>query len=249
MANSMLDEIRRKKPVVQEKPVDEREPSDNEENGAEDHVESDETSTEAQPPHRRLPDAPEMEAEEDVDVTVEMQLGGTQTTRTSAKNTEKPDMELPKRRGRPSKKADTVYVRDVPRVLVNEAKRMFPSAKSVTDAVTAFMAYKSGIMEDLTADQLALVRGYEETDPIVTMTGMVEHMESDMRTMLGVMRELELGQAYMIYDRLGFRKEGAESPGMVNFLENGVDDMVRRLRENSLQQVKRDRIRNGRPIR
>ena len=176
MANSMLDEIRlaqRNKVRASQgdsQPADPQ-PTQDETDGVDNQVDNQLTADGGQEgtvQARKLPDAPEEKPDEDVDVTVEMQPGGATTTRTVVKDVEKKDMTPPARPRKKSKKeSSTTYLRAMPTALVNEARRLFPTASNNTDAVAAYISVKSGVTEDLTEDQLALIakpKAPRETD-------------------------------------------------------------------------------------
>ena len=54
--------------------------------------------------------------------------------------------------------------------------------------------------------------------------------------------------AYILFDRIGFRKKQQDSPGTIDFLESGVADLINRLETQSELKSSRDKQRNGRPI-
>lgn len=193
----------------------------------------------------RIVEAPEGE---DLDVSVEMTPGGTERSRsTAARPREK--VEIPRSRPKATRKRETVYLRDVPKALVTEAKRLFPHAKNQTDAVAAFMAYKTGIVDDLTEEQFKQLKGYHEEDPVEALQRKVEGMEQNMRVMTAFMQEMEFAMGFLIYDRLGFRRDSADSPLSVNMTEDGVYDMVKRMQDSSRIFRERKRVKDGRPRR
>ena len=59
---------------------------------------------------------------------------------------------------------------------------------------------------------------------------------------------LELAVVYALFDHIGFRKTDQSSPGTIDFLEQGVIDMINRLEKQSHVKQMRDAQRNGRPI-
>lgn len=187
----------------------------------------------------------EKESEDDVDVSVEMTPGGTERSRSSVAMPRQ-KVEIPKVKPKVTKKRETVYVRDVPKSLVTEAKRLFPTAKNQTDAVAAYMAYKMGIFDDLTDEQFAQLKGYREEDPLEALTRKVESMETNMFRMANFIQEMEFAMGFLIYDRLGFRRESADSPLSVNMTEDGVYDMVKRMQESSRIFRERKRVKDGR---
>lgn len=249
MANSMLDEIRLAQRNKAKAPQEDPEPTQSEADSVDNQTATD-GSQEGTAQGRRLPDAPDEKPDEDLDVTVEMQPGGAQTTRTVVKDTEKKDMTPPARPKRKSKKeSSTTYLRAMPTALVDEARRLFPNASNKTDAVAAYMSFKSGVTEDLTEDQLALVRGFKGEDPVVATNERLSHLEKQMREQNMVLNELELALGFLIFDRLGYRRENANGPADVNLLENGVDTLITRIRQCTGQYVTRENLRNGRPQR
>lgn len=254
MANSMLDEIRlaQRNKVrtshVDSQPTDPQ-PTQDETNSVDSQTATDDgQGSTAQA--RKLPDAPEEKPDGDVDVTVEMQPGGTTTTRAAVTDVEKKDMTPPARSRKKSKKeSPTTYLRAMPTALVNEARRLFPTASNNTDAVAAYISFKSGITEDLTEDQLALVRGFKGEDPVVTVNERLSHLEKQTKGQNMVLNELELAIGFLIFDRLGYRRESANGPADVNLLENGVDTLIDSIRKYTTQYVTRENQRNGRPQR
>lgn len=212
-------------------------------------------------PARRVPEDVIAVDATDVDVSVEMQPGGTTTSATPVAPPPAPEDMTPPKRTRPApvepkkrgrKRADagtTTYIRDIPTALVVEAKRMFPAAKNNTDAVTAYLAFKSGVVEGLTVEQRKLVRTYDGDDPMVSMReqlAKLERMVADQRTTLD---ELELTLGYLVFDRLGYRRENVHDLSDVNFLENGVETLLARMRQSTRQLIERERISDGRPRR
>lgn len=254
MANSMLDEIRlaqrnkARASRVDSEPTDPQ-PTQDETNSVDSQTATDD-GQESTAQARKLPDAPEEKPDEDVDVTVEMQPGGATTTRAAVTDVEKKDMTPPARPRKKSKKeSPTTYLRAMPTALVNEARRLFPTASNNTDAVAAYISFKSGVTEGLTEDQLALVRGFKGEDPVVTVNERLSHLEKQTKGQNIVLNELELAIGFLIFDRLGYRRESANGPADVNLLENGVDTLIDSLRKYTTQYVTRENQRNGRPQR
>lgn len=204
-------------------------------------------------PERRLPEAPEEPDVDTMSVTVEMSPVGTHST-TEYKGDAAPDMELPKRKPTAKSKprrqrAEVVYLRDMPKSVVGEARRIFPTANNNTDAVAVYIAYKSGIKDGLTEAQLELLNKTEVADPIVEQNQRIAHMEHTMTNMVSMMQELEMAVSYMIFDRLGFRRENPDAPRQANMNEPGMTEMIERVREMGRQMRQQENRRRGRPIR
>lgn len=141
-----------------------------------------------------------------------------------------------------------IYLRNVPNSLVAETRRLFPQANNNTDAVTAYIAYQAGIKEGLTPTQLELLDNVQVEDPIAEQRDRISHIERILATIVNMMRELEIASSYMIFDRLGFRRENPNSPRQTNINEPGMTDMIERIREISQQMRRQENIKKGRPI-
>lgn len=218
-----------------------------------------EKEPESTPNGRRVPDV-EVPKESN-DTTIEPTLDGTEdsTPKASSQSTDvrqvkrkadvKPRPENPKARVGDVAAIKMASVRSLPAELVNEAKRLFPEATNNVDAVTVYMAYKSGISSALNKDQREMLKHVSDADPIVTLNERIEHIERGMTSMVALMQELELLSTFMVYDRLGFRVETPESPKDVNLNENGMKDMLARIREVARTVRLQEKYSAGRPIR
>lgn len=222
-------------------------------------TEEEEKEPESTPNGRRVPDV-EVPKESN-DTTIEPTLDGTEdsTPKASSQSTDvwqvkrkadvKPRPENPKARVGDVAAIKMASVRSLPAELVNEAKRLFPEATNNVDAVAVYMAYKSGISSALNKDQREMLKHVSDADPIVTLNERIEHIERGMTSMVALMQELELLSTFMVYDRLGFRVETPESPKDVNLNENGMKDMLARIREMSRTVRLQEKYSAGRPIR
>lgn len=203
--------------------------------------------------NRRLPDVPEEPETDTMSATVEISPAGAHRT-TEYKGDAALDMELPRRRPTVEPKprrqrAEVVYLRDMPKSVVGEARRIFSTANNNTDAVAAYIAYKSGNWDGLTDAQLELLNTTKVADPVVEHNQRIAHMERTMANMVGMMQELEMAVSYMIFDRLGFRRENPDAPRQANMNEPGMTEMIERVREMSRQMRQQENRRKGRPIR
>lgn len=149
---------------------------------------------------------------------------------------------------KPKSRSGGIYLRNVPNSLVAETRRLFPQATNNTDAVTAYIAYQAGIKEGLTPTQLELLENVQVEDPIAEQRDRISHIERILATLVNMMRELEIASSYMIFDRLGFRRENPNSPRQTNINEPGMTDMIERIREISQQMRRQENIKKGRPI-
>ena len=146
-------------------------------------------------------------------------------------------------------------IRDFPSSVMEVVKKEFPGAKSNRSALAAYVIVHSSEMVDLTDvpdDVRELIAKYEGSD---NSQMIAEQLDTILRHILTLMSlfskfqiESELTDAYMLFDRLGFRREGAPSPGKANLLEAGVTDMLDRMRSQAKTLQKDENIRKGRPI-
>ena len=212
-----------------------------------------ENVSESTKPKRRLPDVPDEPDADTISASAEMSPAGTHMA-TEYKSEDVPDMELPKRKPTVKQKSrrqksEVVYLRNVPKSVVGEARRIFPTANNNTDAVATYIAYKSGVRDGLTDTQLELLDTTEVADPIVEQNQRIAHIENTMVNMFVMMRELETAMSYIIFDRLGFRRENPDAPRQANLNEPGMTEMIERVREMSRQMYQQEKRRKGRPFR
>lgn len=210
------------------------------------------------PQERRYPSVGEID-ETDSTVSVEMTPGGTSMSTVDVNKEDSVDMNIPKSNKPKQSKAkaqqkkpkasDVTYIRDMPKSLVTEARAVFPSASNNTDALAAYVSLKSGNTEGLTDDQLFLVRNVKEKDPIQVMNSHLARLEKDIFKIFGTTKQLELVVGYLLFDRLGYRRENPNGPKDANLLEPGMEEMLDRIRTQADQYEKQENIRNGRPIR
>lgn len=148
-----------------------------------------------------------------------------------------------------STKARTAYVRNIPVTMVNQAVNAFEGQASRTDAVSAYIALKSGETAGLSDTQLALVKQASHADPAEQLNRRMRVVEDQMRDCLAALHELELICAYVQFDRLGFRRTNPSTPADVDLLEPGMDEMLERTRRQAKLHQQREEHKAGRPIR
>ena len=155
-----------------------------------------------------------------------------------------------------SKKADaekqtgTSQIRDFPRVLLAIARAEFPDASNNTDALAAYVLAKSGRANlDVPESVAELVKNWEGDKTLENMERRLSALTTQNAVLLGLMQEMELIMTFIAFDRLGYRQSVASDIRNVDFLENGVTDLLERLREQTKALRKQEAIKNGRPIR
>lgn len=147
-------------------------------------------------------------------------------------------------------------IRDFPNSVLNVVTREFPDAKSKRSALAAYVIVHSSESVDLSDvpdDVRELISKYNGTDNSRMIAEQLDTILRHILTLMSVVSTFqvksELADAYLLFDRLGFRREGAPSPGKANLLEAGMTDMIERLRTQAKTLQKDENIRKGRPIR
>lgn len=168
------------------------------------------------------------------------------TTKVSKRSQAKPPVTKPG----PKFTSSTVQVQNFPRELMDAVREQVPGSTNNSDALAAFVYFKLGQPELVVPQKIKDLASKCEGDHQVENIALrLESMEQQMRGFGSIMQELELGIAYFIFDRLGFRRNTPKDARSIDFLENGVLDTRDRLREMQSQVRKRDLLKKGRPIR
>lgn len=200
------------------------------------------------------------EPKTDTDLDIEVTPGGGTTVSASVVPVvEKKVVEPPTRKveeaPKPSKKpkrangAQGAHLRNVPHSVVTAARAEFPSASNNVDAVAAFVASRTGIYDDLTDEQCRLAKQSNREDPLVSVNKKLQAMEEMLAKQKEVNDELQLAVTYMLFDRLGWRRQNPKGPESVDFVEPGVTQLAQRLHQQTKQVVDIERRRRGRPFR
>lgn len=200
------------------------------------------------------------ESRTDTDLDIEVTPGGGTTVSASvvpvvekkpveklerkAEETPKP----PKKQKRTSG-AQGAHLRNVPHSVVTAARAEFPSASNNVDAVAAFVASRTGIYDDLTDEQCRLAKQSNREDPLVSVNKKLQAMEEMVSKQKEAIDELQLAVTYMLFDRMGWRRQNPKGPESVDFVEPGVTQLAQRLHQQTKQVADIERRRRGRPFR
>jgi len=131
----------------------------------------------------------------------------------------------------------------------------FPSAPSRLSALTAFVIVNSGRplsdYKGLSDDVIDLVRNYSGQSKVSNLAEQIENVNKTLERLLASDRVLEFAIAYVIYDRLGFRKNNITvgKPEQMPFYESDLVDMITRLKEQAQISRREEGYRTGRPER
>ena len=142
--------------------------------------------------------------------------------------------------------SENVFVRDFPRDVAAFVRSEFPNATNNADALAAYVYIKSGKACAVPDSVKELAESWNGDKSLQNMDDRMTVIERQMRAFSVVLQELELGVSYMMFDRLGFRKDNPKDTRSVALLEDGVAEMMTRLREQTMQYRKQENIKAGR---
>ena len=194
---------------------------------------------------RRLPE--ELKTIDDtVEVSAEMSIAGTETV--GEFETKGSTMvEHPSRRPR-NNNTDYVYLKNVPRDIINEVRSVFPNAGNMVDALSAYVVVMSGRMiEGLSDNVMQLVKDYDGDSSLLTIEDQLRVINNKLNALTELSTETHVGTSYMLLDRLGFRQENPPSVEKVNFNEHGLIPLRSRLKAQTSQIKSVEIIKDGRP--
>jgi hypothetical protein len=86
-------------------------------------------------------------------------------------------------------------------------------------------------------------------DMLSAMQATLERMQVNERKLMQKLSAVEMAVAFIIFDRLGFKKKNGKLVGDIDFMENGMTELITNLERQSEAKTLRDKQREGRPIR
>ena len=147
------------------------------------------------------------------------------------------------------------HLKKFPTDLALRAKALFPEATTMDDAVAAYIYLKEGKPEDLSVpDKIKSIANTFLGETVSVKDAQDELIKEILqlkmhdRLIAQKLETIELALVYTLFDHIGFRKHEQTSPGTVDFLEQGVADLINRLEKQSKLKQMRDTQRNGTPI-
>lgn len=165
----------------------------------------------------------------------------------------------PVRKSQPKKKSekvvkksrsnsDVAQIRDFPKELLAIARSEFPTAMNNTDALAAYVYAKSDGSVPVSDTIKELVLEWDGDHAVEDLSTRVGHLEKKSTEMMQLLEEMELLISYLLFDRMGYRKEQPKSLRSIDMLENdGAYDIMKRAKEQSRQLRKQRNIDDGRP--
>jgi hypothetical protein len=175
------------------------------------------------------------------------------TAAANAKN--RPKSKSVKKQTNASDEVQMSTLKKFPSELAYHIKSLFPEARTMDDAVAAYVYLKEGEPDDIRVpyEIKKLVKCYigDSVTPKDVQDEIMKELYKIREYNTRFMKKLnsvELGVTYTLFDRLGFRKANALSPSELNFLEAGIADLLKQLEKQSEIKQNRDSQRSGRPI-
>lgn len=175
------------------------------------------------------------------------------TAQANKRNIPKPP---PRPVGKPDGEVDLKAVKGIPDELIQRIRCLFPEAKTQGEAIAAYIYIKEGkpadvamperyleVMDSFVGETVTVKDSHDEL-----MIKMLE-LKSSNSQLSHKLETIELAVVYALFDRLGFRKQKNLLPNNVDFLEQGIDDMIACLEKQSLRKKADKSAKRGRPIR
>lgn len=167
--------------------------------------------------------------------------------------TQKPRAKKPavkKNTAKDSQERPYSYIRDFPRAMAMAIKSEFLDAVNMTDALVAYLyCYGSADLQaksadSLTPEQKALIASWRKSNNRKASELRAEKAMQNIEMNLDM---IEMLLCYSVFDRIGFRQENPSSPQNVNFLEDGVEQMMERAASQTMVHRSRKALKEGRP--
>lgn len=223
----------------------------------------------AQKPRPQQRQAPRVSEEKppDAEASVEPTFGGTTTVSVSdveavpsqeslTELREQAKAEANKRKrpqgkshvGRKSRENKGSSIRNIAPELMNAMRDEFPRARNNGDLIAAYIAFHSGLpLASLDESVQELVADKQREDPLQEILGHLSKVTRDMVTLRHQNEELELVLAYILYDRMGWRRDNPTNPSRMNMVEGDIPELLSRMRQQSTQFRHQQAAKEGRP--
>lgn len=145
------------------------------------------------------------------------------------------------------------YIKSIPMSVMKIAKSAFPFLAQA-EAVTAYIVAMSDddIPEDIDEKTYKAIVEYRKEmdarDSLKIMAGAMKLLNKKLVAEEKRSKTLELGMAYLLADRLGFRQGDVSSIDNMDFTEDAVLKLLRKYRSESLKYIFKEAQKDGRPI-
>ena len=143
--------------------------------------------------------------------------------------------------------SETRYLRDFPLAAVEYARQKFPAARSMSDAVTAYVYVESGRNFDVPERIKKLAKTWTGDKSFESMNDQLCKLEQTTKELLKLVEELSLVNHYILFDRLGFRRIQPATPDKIDLMEPGMDAFIESAKRQAAQLRKKRILKEGRP--
>ena len=134
--------------------------------------------------------------------------------------------------------SETCALRDIPKCLVEMAKRSFPHTPNYI-AVSAFLfAHRDKESEDIDYGSVPdnikeLAKAYERKNEAMRTSADIRRINDNLRKLDKVSDEVILALSYLVYDANGFRRTEPAHPGDIDFYDPGIQKVTEQLERTS----------------
>lgn len=144
------------------------------------------------------------------------------------------DVDFRKDANKKSFAGETCALRDIPKCLVEMAKKCFPHTPNYI-AVAAFLfAHRDKESEDIDYSSVPdnvkeLAKSYERRNEAMRTSADIRHINDNLRKITKTSDEVILALSYLVYDANGFRRTEPAHPGDIDFYDPGIQKVTEQL--------------------
>lgn len=125
----------------------------------------------------------------------------------------------------------------------------FKDEAKYADLLNAYVYITSQKAIDVPPDVKELAKSWNSKVTPDMLSQRIKDLENQLKSMTHLIRELELALSYLVFDKVGFRKQSPGAPNQVNFMEDGVRAVIGCLRTQTNRLEQKEDNDMGRPIR
>lgn len=141
---------------------------------------------------------------------------------------------------------DTIQIRDFPRDVMDIVRGVVPGGNSYVETLLAYIYVTSPTKFDIPPNVQEIVDDYMQDDQLTQVFREIRLLREQIKNVEMATYQSALASEYTLFNELGLRKDKADNPSDINYLEPGVEDMHIALEEGAKQLKKKDTIRHGR---
>lgn len=152
-----------------------------------------------------------------------------------------------------SKSSDVTHIKEIPTSVFTICGTMFPLLNKRESVIAYILATSNEEIPDDVDDKVydAVMdwrESHKDDNPLYGINEKLELLNKKANVEEKRNRTLELGIAYIISDRLGYRKGRTESIDNLEITEENIVNFLNKLRKESMRLIANENIKNGRPM-